>query len=442
MARIIGVVFESDGALSGGEVAMPKAATDMLQLRPGASVEVRVTVEGGRVITASATLTDDNSVRAQPTDAASLPLADIPGGAPLTVHLFRADAGGIDAVDRPANWDDRSFDDAMEREVGSAEPAVDLRQWGKTRGLGIRYGRGSTGPMYLDLPLGDSSVAITAVATVANAEFIFRNTLDRVPAFQVREARAELVRQIEEITGRAKPASVADTWFNVPGAVLLDPTRRAKFKGVLEWVLDVAGGRSSLRSAAHEPAALRDLLVGAARQRETVTYSELAEVLGVEISGPHWAAPIGRLLERVSEDEAAAGRPMLSAIVVAKGSKLPGGGFFRLGQRLRFTAPGEDEKAFALRQIREVNDYWAAHGEKSPPTPDRPAATLHHAMEVVLREQGGGPLLPADLARIINTRRLYAQMDGGTVGGGQIQLRAKNYPERFEMTAAGIQLRQ
>ena len=55
---------------------------------------------------------------------------------------------------------------------------------------------------------------------------------------------------------------------------------------------------------------------------------------------------------------------MISAIVVSKDTMLPGYGFFKLGQELRQVEPGEDEIAFAVRQIRRVHDYWAGDAKQ------------------------------------------------------------------------------
>ena len=44
--------------------------------------------------------------------------------------------------------------------------------------------------------------------------------------------------------------------------------------------------------------------------------------------GQHWAAPIYHALDRISRHEVAESRPMLSAIVIAKDTKLPGAGFW------------------------------------------------------------------------------------------------------------------
>lgn len=103
-----------------------------------------------------------------------------------------------------------------------------------------------------------------------------------------------------------------------------------------------------------------DRLVQAARSREFVHYGELAKMLGIDTDDPYFGARVGKVLGRISEDEIAAGRPIISAIVVSKDTMLPGSGFFNLGQELRQTLPSEDEIAFAVRQIKRVHDYWSA----------------------------------------------------------------------------------
>lgn len=112
--------------------------------------------------------------------------------------------------------------------------------------------------------------------------------------------------------------------------------------------------------------AVYDRLVEAARAGKFVHYDELAKMLGIDMSNEHWAVQVGKVLGRISEDEVAAGRPMISAIVVSKDTMLPGKGFFTLGQQLRRTEPGEDEIAFAVRQIKRVHGYWSAEAASSP----------------------------------------------------------------------------
>lgn len=111
---------------------------------------------------------------------------------------------------------------------------------------------------------------------------------------------------------------------------------------------------------------IRDRLVAAAKRRELVFYADLAELLGREMRGRNWAAPIYHALDRINDDEDKAGKPMLSAIDVAKDTKLPGPGFFALGQRLGTTRPGEDEEGFAKRARAEVYAFWAAEERRGP----------------------------------------------------------------------------
>lgn len=115
-----------------------------------------------------------------------------------------------------------------------------------------------------------------------------------------------------------------------------------------------------------EHQAVYDRLVQAARAREFVHYGDLAKMLGIDMDNPHFGAQVGKVLDRINEDEAAAGRPMISAIVVSKDTMLPGHGFFNLGQQLRQTQFDEDEMAFAIRQIKRVHDYWSREGASSP----------------------------------------------------------------------------
>jgi len=116
-------------------------------------------------------------------------------------------------------------------------------------------------------------------------------------------------------------------------------------------------GRADEREAGD--GAVRERLLEVARARELIYYSDLAEALGIETDNPYFAAPIGKILGRISKDEVAAGRPMLSAVVVSKDTKLPGKGFFSLGQALEQTRPGEEEVTFATRQVKLVHEYWS-----------------------------------------------------------------------------------
>ena len=115
-----------------------------------------------------------------------------------------------------------------------------------------------------------------------------------------------------------------------------------------------------------EHQAVYERLVKAARAGEFVHYGELAKMLGIDMDNPHFGAQVGKVLGQISEDEVAAGRPMISAIVVSRDTMLPGSGFFKLGQELHRTDPGEDEIAFAIRQIKRVHEYWSREAASSP----------------------------------------------------------------------------
>ena len=111
-----------------------------------------------------------------------------------------------------------------------------------------------------------------------------------------------------------------------------------------------------------EKHAVYERLVQAARAGEFVHYSELAKMLNIDMDNPYFGAQVGKVLGQISEDEIAAGRPMISAIVVSKDTMLPGHGFFNLGQELHQIDPGEDEIGFAVRQMRKVHEYWRTRG--------------------------------------------------------------------------------
>ena len=59
--------------------------------------------------------------------------------------------------------------------------------------------------------------------------------------------------------------------------------------------------------------AVYERLVQAARAGEFVHYGELAKMLGIDMDNPHFGAQVGKVLGTISEDEVAAGRPMISA---------------------------------------------------------------------------------------------------------------------------------
>jgi hypothetical protein len=86
-------------------------------------------------------------------------------------------------------------------------------------------------------------------------------------------------------------------------------------------------------------------LITAARYRGTVTYQEIAMMMGLPLTSGRLAGETGQILGEISEDEVANGRPMLSALAVGVNSH-PGGGFFSLAKQLGNLKPNEDEDQY------------------------------------------------------------------------------------------------
>jgi hypothetical protein len=98
-------------------------------------------------------------------------------------------------------------------------------------------------------------------------------------------------------------------------------------------------------------------LVRAAQYRGLTTYQDIAVIMGLPTTGAHMGNETGHILGEISEDEASADRPMLSAVAVGVSGK-PGPGFVSLAKRLGRLAEGQDEMAFWVAECRRVHDTW------------------------------------------------------------------------------------
>ncbi|MFN8526988.1 MAG: hypothetical protein U0670_00045 [Anaerolineae bacterium] len=74
--------------------------------------------------------------------------------------------------------------------------------------------------------------------------------------------------------------------------------------------------------------AMRAILIDCARERRTITYSELASINPVAYLHPH-SFTFTHLLRQVCGEEAAKGHGQLCALVVSKITGMPSGGYFR-----------------------------------------------------------------------------------------------------------------
>lgn len=94
---------------------------------------------------------------------------------------------------------------------------------------------------------------------------------------------------------------------------------------------------------------LYGLLVEKARHRETIAYSETHRSRAV----------IGPLLDEINRHEVLQGRPLLSVIVVHKGTTEPGDMFFGCAEDLKRYRPGDNKGKFVDQEREAVYKTWA-----------------------------------------------------------------------------------
>jgi hypothetical protein len=98
-------------------------------------------------------------------------------------------------------------------------------------------------------------------------------------------------------------------------------------------------------------------LVCAAQYRGVTTYQDIAVIMGLPITGNYMAVETGHILGEISEDEVAAGRPMLSAVAVGVSGK-PGQGFYHLARELERMNAIEDETSCWERERDAAYAAW------------------------------------------------------------------------------------
>lgn len=108
---------------------------------------------------------------------------------------------------------------------------------------------------------------------------------------------------------------------------------------------------------------IRNYLIRFARhQVGTVSYLNLVQEaeLGLNLEISHEKSRLNELLSEISEQEHAAGRPILSCLVKVQGSKGQGDNFYKLCERLGL---GEwrtlkQEEDFLKNMRRECREFW------------------------------------------------------------------------------------
>jgi hypothetical protein len=108
-----------------------------------------------------------------------------------------------------------------------------------------------------------------------------------------------------------------------------------------------------------EATALSYTLRAVARSGRLITEKAIAPVAGINPASEQMEAELGPVLAAVNRTEDAAGRPLLSAVVVGA-TGLPGSGFFAYARELGLHA-GNDDRALWQRELRRVHEYWYRH---------------------------------------------------------------------------------
>jgi hypothetical protein len=108
------------------------------------------------------------------------------------------------------------------------------------------------------------------------------------------------------------------------------------------------------------PEALYDKLCEVARANRTITYRAIAPQAEVDPGHEFFATLVGHKLDEVNRLEHAAGRRLLSAVVIGEETGMPGSGFFVCARELGVYS-GKDDLAFWISELKRVHDYWSRH---------------------------------------------------------------------------------
>lgn len=110
---------------------------------------------------------------------------------------------------------------------------------------------------------------------------------------------------------------------------------------------------------------VREILIGAARAGNALTYSQLLGLLGYSFTRPKMRA-LCKVLDAIDEDGRIAGEPELAVLVVRQSDGLPGQGWFVSRSHLAEDLPGEwpmdwegaEAKVYVKARQKEAFRYW------------------------------------------------------------------------------------
>ena len=108
--------------------------------------------------------------------------------------------------------------------------------------------------------------------------------------------------------------------------------------------------------------AVRTQLTEVAAKRGMTTYGEIAAMIALDLTNPAERNRLAGILDDISRDESAAGRPLLSVVVVNSETQMPGGGFFTMAKSEGHLKPGQDRLEFFALELKRAHDHWARRG--------------------------------------------------------------------------------
>jgi hypothetical protein len=100
---------------------------------------------------------------------------------------------------------------------------------------------------------------------------------------------------------------------------------------------------------------LYNRLKEAASRGKPIYFSEIAELLEINMSDEEQRKKMFEMIANISLYEHQNGRPLLSAIVI-KADKSPGYGFFIMARRLGLQKT--NNQSFFYEEVKKVFDYW------------------------------------------------------------------------------------
>jgi hypothetical protein len=157
--------------------------------------------------------------------------------------------------------------------------------------------------------------------------------------------RAQVRRAFKRVAAQGVGTSTTSVDALGPGAL----ARRSKPASVVEQAEQRQGVLASRA---------RDLILASARDGRTITFTSLADALGIDTQHLPSRKELAAALERIAGQDAIAGRPLSTSIVLSANG-LPGRHVFKL---LRARGVVIDDERAAARAERE--DVWDDHGPR------------------------------------------------------------------------------